>query len=954
MSDYNMDNIPRTLEEDLLLDLIETPISLYVEGVDSSLDVDAANYRLTSLYDKIKALSTLVYLKESTILSEKKSDAIEGSIYYNKESNTIEYFDGQAWKSNIFGSNVILDYNSININNLSPSIDSNGISYASLSDIKLNMDIDDNQVIFIVVDGDIIDNSIYSIDPNDRKRIIFSFPLTIYNNISYYVMGAESSYSGSIPRYEVVEYIADGLNKIYPISNNKDFIVTYKSSILVSIDGIVVRESEYSLSTDRNSIILNTPAKAGSYVEIRTQYGVVTDFRTSITYVEQIREAEADNQRTFQYNGVCDAVKVYWNGRRLVSGKDFDFNYVQKLVVMKDEIVSEIKKGDTVIIEKELVPMSKEPMQGVMITERLTPINNVIETSHTCNGIANILFIDTSGDTIQLTYNDYYLNNNCITIINQSYTTNEIEVTYLTNSNINLQEIPQIDDFDILSTNKIWSAYKLNKELNSKAASSGNLSQDFNVRNLKVSNNISVSGNIETSGHARINGDLESNSIRVGSSNNPLLFTDVASDSFNINQNANIRKNLTVYGDLRVEGVQTGAMLDQQQIADNSIKLNANLTSTDTPVQSESGIIVNRGRNGEARLSFDETDQKWKVFTTEYGELKDISLGGHKHTISDFESSGIPIYHSLNSTTNTSDDFYDNGDYRNEIEKKLSQSEPVKTISRLNLKKSSIIAGELENDIQSNTILSLENYQGLYDNSGNIYTKEDSFAVIEDGSIISNSKGAFKLPSGSSNKRWENDSNFCNIPSQNFTTNLDSLSGNKWQNAEGLIRYNTDEKCVEMKIDGSWVKFYKPDVSQSKQYEMSYSRGRYIQDFSISDFVELSNESNIDTLGMQQGDKVLKINHNLNSLYVRVDIFDDKRTPFPLLYKCVDENNVYITFPSNIVDLSNSTNIQDWIEFLSTPLHSTRTVEGPGHNGKVDTLKSLNINNKFVAFVTAL
>lgn len=954
MSDYTMDNIPRTLEEDLLLDLIETPISLYTEGVDSALDVDAANYRLTTMYDKIKALSALIYMKESTILSEKKSDAIKGSIFFNKEKNIIEYFDGQAWKSNIFGSSVILDYKSINISDMTTSIDNNGVSYAPLSDITLNMEIDENQVIFLVIDGDIVDNSMYTIDPNNKKRLIFSFPITVYNNISYYVLGAESSYSGSIPRYEVVEYVSDGLTKIYPLSNNRDFVVTYKSSVLVTIDGVMLRDSEYSINTSRNSIILNNPAKTGSFIEIRTQYGVVTDFRTSITYVEQIQEARTDNQKTFQYNGVCDAVKVYWNGLRLISGKDFDFNYVQKLVVMRDEIVAKIKEGDTIIIEKELVPMSKEPMQGVMVTEKLTPMNNVIETSHTCNGVANIISIDNMGTITQLTYEDYFTNGNTITILKAGLLNNEIEITYLTNSNINLQDIPQIDDFDNLSLNKIWSAYKLNKEFNSKALSSGDLTQDFNTRNLHSSNDLLVDGSADIKGNVNITGKINASDIHIGTAANPLLHIDLASDSLNVNQNLNVRKNMVVYGDLTVEGVQTGAMLNQIKVDNNSFELNSNLTSSDAPVQSESGLIINRGRNGEARFSFDETDQKWKVFTTENGTLEEISLSGHKHTMSDFESSGIPNYHSLNSSLNTSDDFYDNGNYRTEIENVLSVSEPVKTISRFNVKKSSIISGELDNAIQSTTIVSLENYQGSYNANGNTYSKEDTFAIIEDGSIISNSKGAMKLPSGPTNKRWENDSNFCNIPSQRFTSNLESLSNNRWQDVNGLIRYNTDENCIEMRIDDSWVKFYKPDVTASKQSEMSFSRGRYVEAFTKTDFVELTNEPNIDTLGMQQGDKVLKIQHNLNSLYVRVEIFDDKRAPFPLLYKCIDENNVYITFPSNIVDISNSTDISDWFDFLASNLHSTKTVEGPGHNGKADTSNTLDTNKKFVAFVTAI
>ena len=958
--EININSIKRSLEEDVLQDVVNTPIPKYVSGVDSAVDVYLANNKLTSIENKIKALASLIYLKESTILDVKREDAIAGSIYFNRELNTFEFFNGQAWESNIFSPNTVLDTRTFTLTDLGSSI-RNGIPSATAVSIPLNMSIEENQVIIVMVDGDALAPDAYYIDDNDSKLLVFITPVTVYSNITYYILGAESSYSGSIPRYEVVEYVADGARTVFGISSNKDFVVSYKSSVMVIVDGIQLRDTEFKMNVNKNQVILNTPPKTGQYVEIKTLYGVETDFRGSLTYVEQISEAQVDNQKTFQYNGVSDAVKVYWNGLRLISGKDFEFNYVQKLVVMKDHIVAQIQEGDAVVIEKELAPMSKEPMQGALITESKKLVQMAITLDYNCNGVCNIIGTDplSSEDNPtrkHLMQADYYVNGKTLTVTNNNYADWNIQVTYLTNAKIPDFFIPQIDDTNVSDVSKIWSAFKINKELNKKANVEGNIFQDFNTRSIHISNDAMVDGNQTVKGNLTVNHKLSSLNLEIGQPNSLKLQTVDDSDTFIVNQNMIVRKDLTLIGNLTIEGTQSGATLEEIAVDNNIITLNSNLKTNQSPV-SESGIVAKRGNKGEASIKFVEADTKWKVITSELPAGAGISLDGHKHNIADLEDFTPPAYNFIASSNNITEDFYKNEEYIGVLEGELNDTVPSKSINRLKLSKSTILESEDidASEISSASILTFEKYNSIKKADQNVTTKSNAFAIIEDGSPIFNSTGSLQLPAGPTNKRWESDTSYCGIENNNFKTSLTELiTDNAWKTQNGLIRYNTTEKCIEFKIDGSWVKLYKPDVRKEKSLDINYNRGRFIKEFSQADFTDLRPEDTIEGLGLQSGEKILKVEHNLNSLYVRIDIFDDKRAAFPLLYKCVDENTAFIIFPSNIVELTNSNEISEWFKYLAAPLHRTNDVEGLGHLNKVDTAADLNINKKYILFVTAL
>lgn len=956
MSEYNMDNIPRSLEEDLLIDTATTPTAPYIPGVDSSLDVDAKNSRIKQVDDKVSALISLLYMKESTILDVRKSDAIAGSIFFNKETNSIEYFDGQTWKSNIFGPNSILDTRSYSIEELGPNVDNNGYSFASVSSLKLNTELDGQKIIFIVADGSIVDRSYFSVSTINPKVINFQTPITIYNNLTYYILGSLNKDTTSIPKYETVEYVSDGVRSTYPISYNTNFIVTYQSSVLVYVDGRLISDKLFKLNAQKNNIIFDKAPPSGQSIMIKTLYGVTTDFRSSLTYVEQIVEATIDKQQTFQYNGVSDALNVYWNGLRLTSGKDFKYNYVQKLVVFNDQLKEKVKVGDTVTIEKVFVPMSKEPMQGVIVLEKKkADANKIVVLDNKCNGITMIQAISDDGNTkVVLTGNDYFIADNNVNIIRNDLSDYTFHISYLTNARLVEQDIPVIDDLDTQSQIKVWSANKLHRSFNEKANTAGDINQDFSANVLKTNSNASIRGNLAVSGDAVISKSLKvvGNSFLLGQDEANYKIKSDDTTTF-INQDLNVSKNVVIQGNLQVYGTQAGITLNELTVADNSVKLNSNLTATSEPVP-QSGITVNRGRNGESKLFFDEASLKWSINKSEDGaDAKTaLSLDGHKHTINDFIDAGVPVYSAITSSPNTSNEFYDNGEYIDLLNGKVTADVPRKDLSRLIVKPSSIVTGELKDNIQTNSILVLENYSAKHPVTGQSVKSQDLFAVIEDGSIISASEGSLKLPAGPTNKRWDRDNQFCGIPNQPFTTNVRGLP-QTINDLSGIIRYNTELKCVEIKIDGLWVKFERPDCRADKN-ETNYSRGRFITSFNKDDFTSIVAADIADkTFGLSVGEKVLKINHNLNSLYVRVDIFDDKRASFPLLYKCIDENNVYVTFPSNIADIANSNRIEDWLNKLAESLHTSPNVEGSGHENKVDTRKDLG-NKKFVAFVTAL
>lgn len=944
-----MDNIARSLQEDLLQDVINKPMNLLIEGVDSAVDVDAYNSRFQALDKKIQALIALLYLKESTLLTVKKDDAVAGSFCFNKEKNTFEYFDGNAWQSNIFSPNTVMDYKTFSTDELNPII-VDGMKMATLSSLPVNMGIADDQVVLVSVDGDMLSPKMFYVDKNDTMHIQFVSPVTVYDNISYYVVGVDGAYSGSIPRDECVEYTGTGSRNTFPISYNPNFIVSYKSSVKVIVDGLIIRNTQFDLNSLKNQVVLKEAPRAGAKIEIRTTYGVVTDFRSSLTYVEQIAEATIANQKTFKYNGVSDAVKVYLNGRRLISGIDFDFNYVQKLVILNDELTATVKVGDKVIIEKEMAPLSKEPMAGKMITETYTLSNGSAKLAFTCNGVSSLFKVE--GSTLSpIKAANYFIDDkNQIVISDPTYASSQVQVSYLTNATIQKDNIPTISDQDTTASDKTWSSLKIYSALSLKAHAAGQQSQDFSTRDLHVYNNCQVDGTLNVNSNSTINGLITAQNIDIKVGDKQALKTNEDSNTLDVSYKAVFQDEVTFNKPVTFTQQVTNVQMEHLQVTKNSIELNSNLTSTKNPVE-ESMLIVNRGKNGKASLVFNEASAAW--FSKVGTESKALSLDGHTHTLEQITGTDFASGHFITSSATNKANIYTKTEMNTILNDGLSETTKKKVISKLEVEKSKVVAGESDGTIQSSTLVAIKDYEKLHGSEdSSIKTR---FASLEDGSVFINSEGALVLPQGPTAKRWEADNNFCGISGSTFKTSVEELStGNKWQQLNGLIRYNTDSKAVEMKIDGSWVQFTKPDVATAKlSGNLSYQRGRFITSFDKTDFVELGASDVNANLGFQQGEKVLKIKHDLNSLYVSVNIFDDKRASLPLLYKCIDENNVYISFPSNMQELAGNNDIASWFTAMDRALHKN-TVEGPGHENKVDTSKSLDTQKKFVVIINAL
>jgi len=85
---------------------------------------------------------------------------------------------------------------------------------------------------------------------------------------------------------------------------------------------------------------------------------------------------------------------------------------------------------------------------------------------------------------------------------------------------------------------------------------------------------------------------------------------------------------LTIQGDLYVNGTQTTVDTAVLQVDDNEIVLNRNQTG-DGITAGTGGIEIERGNLPNARLVYDEVTDKWQAGIT--GSMTDIELGTHNH-----------------------------------------------------------------------------------------------------------------------------------------------------------------------------------------------------------------------------------------------------------------------------------------------------------------------------------
>ena len=136
------------------------------------------------------------------------------------------------------------------------------------------------------------------------------------------------------------------------------------------------------------------------------------------------------------------------------------------------------------------------------------------------------------------------------------------------------------------------------------SASAGNV-------DLDLSNYIKI-GTGQTTGTLVINGD---NELPLFEASTDGVFVDTTlntSGSAYFDSDVEVRENLTVHGDLNVDGLLNAINRTEINLEDNTIRLNSNLSGSATPV-SDAGLIVERGAESNAALRWNESLDQWEI-----------------------------------------------------------------------------------------------------------------------------------------------------------------------------------------------------------------------------------------------------------------------------------------------------------------------------------------------------
>jgi len=860
--------IIRPMEENLLNDFLKTPESKFIAGVDSPEDVLKMNYKFKSLEDKIQALLALLYYKESTILTQRDSNPRPNSIFFNKATKQIEIFDGQRWNSNILGSSVIIEHGTYFLNDFEPNL-IDEIPRVYLNYFQLPMDLGVDEILFLIVDGNPIPKELFFVkSETERNIIIFKESIVMFKSIEYYVLGSETDNRQSIPKYEVVEYTSDGRKRSYRVSKSPYFLATYKSSVEVTINGIQLRQSEYQLNPDRNSILLLNTPNLNDKIEIKTLYGVETDFTDRLTLLEQSDIAISDRQKYFIFNGVSDSLVVFLDGIRLMKNIHYSFDYAGKKVIIKDDYLDKVKEGSICTVVHEYVNQSVTPLYGYFEDELiLVPDSNFVELSKTPNG--KLLIYKADGKIVPT--GNYYVNEKIVYFNSNDYKGTELGFVYLSYTDNEALPKVKIDDLDNSSLDKTWSAYKLRAELNGKADLNGNKYQDFDSKNMTINEDLSVTRNATVQGFLDVYGKTHLFDDLIIGTNQKENFTVKADtgDTFVgrdltvrrntlIGQNLEVRGNSLVKGNAVVEGDQlvkgnltvTGSFsrieTETIEMFDNIVQLNSNMKPNQTPTEN-AGIEVNRGSEAKAVWYWDETLDKW-VGGVEGQKVIPASLEGHVHPSTEIIGLQLQVISDTDSDTYIS------------VEKDPNNVKDQAT-------------DYLDNDIIAFYNKGIRNAEML--STGDLNLLSHSF---------------LQLPVGNSSQRPEK------YPRGYFNSTALPIENVK----NGMIRYNSEKDVVEFRIAGSWVYFKNPNPGKEEvEFYSSIRQFFNRSDLKLLTTVELTELTELDASADRY---YLKVNHNLAQAYVNVQIFNDKRHMIiPDEVILFDENVLYVDLTSYIL-----------------------------------------------------
>jgi hypothetical protein len=168
------------------------------------------------------------------------------------------------------------------------------------------------------------------------------------------------------------------------------------------------------------------------------------------------------------------------------------------------------------------------------------------------------------------------------------------------------------------------------------------LSYDDDANSLTITNTgvISLSGT-----ENEITVSASAGNVTIGLPDDVTIAGNLAATSASVSGSAYFGSDITVHGDLNVDGVLNAINRTEINIEDNTLILNSGVTGT--PIIN-AGFQIERGDETNASLIWDESDDKWKVGYL--GSEVEISVVGHSHVstdITDFQEAVEDVVGSL-------------------------------------------------------------------------------------------------------------------------------------------------------------------------------------------------------------------------------------------------------------------------------------------------------------------
>jgi len=156
----------------------------------------------------------------------------------------------------------------------------------------------------------------------------------------------------------------------------------------------------------------------------------------------------------------------------------------------------------------------------------------------------------------------------------------------------------------------------------------GKLDFDTNDFTITLTGDVTGSGTVTDLGNVSFATTIQPNSVALGTdttgdyvagisgTTNEIQVTNSGGEGSSVTiglpDNVTISNNLTVNGNLDVVGSINSISSTQVNIVDNKINLNSNMDEQATPVL-DSGIIIHRGIENDALLTWNETADQWQI-----------------------------------------------------------------------------------------------------------------------------------------------------------------------------------------------------------------------------------------------------------------------------------------------------------------------------------------------------